>query len=212
MALLPMPPSTPAEPTPAVLAALIARVAHEDAAAMRALYELTAAKLFGVALRILVRREWAEEALQESYVNIWRHAGDYREGLAAPLTWMSAIVRNRALDCLRRQHGGRTDAGFGPAGSTRFAGFAEWSDALDETLAGDTRDPFDAALLSQSARRLADCMRRLDAPQRQAVALAYLRDASHSEIAETLGVPLGTVKSWVRRGLDKLKTCMGASA
>lgn len=207
----PMTAPAASKPTPSVLAALIARVAREDPAAMRALYELTAAKLFGVALRILVRREWAEEALQESYVNIWRHAGDYREGLAAPLTWMSAIVRNRSLDCLRRQHFGRTDAGSGSAGSAGFAGFAEWSDALDESLAGDTRDPLDAALLSQSARRLAYCMRRLDASQRQAVALAYLRDASHSEIAETLAVPLGTVKSWVRRGLEKLRTCMGAA-
>ncbi|NRO97921.1 sigma-70 family RNA polymerase sigma factor [Paraburkholderia sp. NMBU_R16] len=197
--------SAPAEPTPSVLAALIARVAREDAAAMRALYELTAAKLFGVALRILVKREWAEEALQESFVNIWRHAGDYQESLAAPLTWMSAIVRNRSLDCLRRQHVGRTDAGAG------FAGFAEWSDAFDETLSDDARDPVDAALVSQSARRLAYCMQRLDAHQRQAVALAYLRDASHGEIAATLAVPLGTVKSWVRRGLEKLRTCMGAT-
>ncbi len=197
--------STPAEPTPSVLATLIGRVAREDAAAMRALYELTAAKLFGVALRILVKREWAEEALQESFVNIWRHAGEYRENLSAPLTWMSAIVRNRSLDCLRRQHVGRTDAAAG------FAGFAEWSDAFDESLADDTRDPANAALLSQSARRLAYCMGRLDARQRQAVALAYLRDASHGEIAETLAVPLGTVKSWVRRGLEKLRTCMGAS-
>lgn len=191
------------EPTPSVLATLIARVAHEDAAAMRTLYELTAAKLFGVALRILVKREWAEEALQESFVNIWRHAGDYRENLAAPLTWMSAIVRNRSLDCLRRQRPAGTEGGYGAAG------LVEWSDALDETLAGDARDPADAALLSQSARRLAHCMRRLDAHQRQAVALAYLRDASHGEIAEMLAVPLGTVKSWVRRGLEKLKACMG---
>jgi len=197
--------STPAEPTPYVLAALIARVAREDTAAMRALYELTAAKLFGVALRILVKPEWAEEALQESFVNIWRHAGDYQENLAAPLTWMSAIVRNRSLDCLRRQHIGRTDAGAG------FAGFAEWSDAFDETLSDEGRDPVDVALVSQSARRLAYCMQRLDAHQRQAVALAYLRDASHGEIAETLAVPLGTVKSWVRRGLEKLRTCMGAT-
>jgi RNA polymerase sigma-70 factor (ECF subfamily) len=205
MAPPPMTTPSPAEPTPSVLAALLARVARQDAAAMRALYELTAAKLFGVALRILVKREWAEEALQESFVNIWRHAGEYREERSAPLTWMSAIVRNRSLDCLRRQHVGRTDADAG------FAGFAEWSDVFDESLPDDSRDPVDAALVSQSARRLAYCMQRLDAHQRQAVALAYLRDASHGEIAETLAVPLGTVKSWVRRGLEKLRTCMGAT-
>ncbi|MGN6318345.1 sigma-70 family RNA polymerase sigma factor [Trinickia sp.] len=191
----------PNEPTPPVLAALLARVAAEDAAALRTLYELTSAKLFGVALRILVRREWAEEALQESFVNIWRYAGDYREALAAPLTWMAAIVRNRALDSLRRQRTVSSD------GSTAIV---EWNDALDEVLAGDERDPADAALLSEQAKQLAICLSRLDASQRQAVSLAYLRDQSHSEIAEQLAVPLGTVKSWVRRGLEKLKTCMGS--
>lgn len=190
----------PNEPTPPVLAALLARVAAQDAAALRTLYELTSAKLFGVALRILVRREWAEEALQESFVNIWRYAGEYREALAAPLTWMAAIVRNRALDCLRRQRAVASD------GSSLTT---EWSDTLDEVIAGDERDPADSALLSEQAKQLALCLSRLDASQRQAVALAYIRDQSHSEIAEQLSVPLGTVKSWVRRGLEKLKICMG---
>ncbi|TKC83048.1 sigma-70 family RNA polymerase sigma factor [Trinickia terrae] len=188
--------SLPSEPTPDALAALLERIAGEDAAALRSLYDLTASKLFGVALRILVKREWAEEALQDAYVNIWRYAGDYRQSLAAPMTWMAAIVRNRALDCLRRQ-------------KTASAGQTEWSESLDEVLAGTDPDPADVALLSQEARQLAICLERLDANQRQAVALAYLRDQSHSEIAGVLRVPLGTVKSWVRRGLEKLKTCMG---
>lgn len=188
--------SLPPEPTPDALAALLARVAGEDAAALRSLYDLTSSKLFGVALRILVKREWAEEALQDAFVSIWRNAGDYRESLAAPMTWMAAIVRNRALDVLRRQ-------------KTSAAGQTEWSESLDEVLAGPDPDPADTALLSQEARRLAICMGRLDANQRQAVALAYMRDQSHSEIADVLKVPLGTVKSWVRRGLEKLKTCMG---
>jgi RNA polymerase sigma-70 factor (ECF subfamily) len=190
----------PNEPTPPVLAALLARVAMQDASALRTLYDLTSAKLFGVALRILVRREWAEEALQESYVNIWRYAGDYREALAAPLTWMAAIVRNRALDCLRRQKAAASD------GTVLVT---EWSDTLDEVVAGDERDPADSALWSEQARQLALCLSRLEASQRQAVTLAYLRDQSHSEIAQQLSVPLGTVKSWVRRGLEKLKICMG---
>ncbi|PMS14837.1 RNA polymerase subunit sigma-24 [Trinickia dabaoshanensis] len=190
----------PNEPTPPALAALLERVAARDARALRTLYELTSAKLFGVALRILVKREWAEEALQESFVNIWRHAGDYRETLAAPLTWMAAIVRNRSLDCLRRQKAVAADGS---------ALLTEWSDSFDEVIAGDERDPADTALLSEQAKQLAICLARLDASQRQAVALAYLRDQSHSEIAEQLSVPLGTVKSWVRRGLEKLKICMG---
>jgi len=191
----------PNEPTPPVLAALLARVAAGDAGALRTLYELTSAKLFGVALRILVKREWAEEALQESFVNIWRYAGDYREALAAPVTWMAAIVRNRALDCLRRQKAVASD------GSSLTT---EWSETFDEVIAGDERDPADWVLLSEQAKQLEICLSRLEARQRQAVALAYLRDQSHGEIAEQLSVPLGTVKSWVRRGLEKLKICMGA--
>ena len=191
----------PTNPTPQALATLLARVADEDAAALRALYELTASKLFGVALRILVKHEWAEEALQDAFVNIWRYAGDYRANRAAPLTWMAAIVRNRALDALRRHKAVAADGS---------ALLTEWNDALDEVLAGDDPDPADSALLSEQARQLAICMARLDANQRQAVTLAYLRDQSHSEIAEVLKVPLGTVKSWVRRGLEKLKLCMGA--
>lgn len=190
----------PNDPTPSVLADLLSRVAMQDANALRTLYDLTSAKLFGVALRILVKREWAEEALQEAFVNIWRYAGDYREALAAPLTWMAAIVRHRALDCLRRQKATASDGS---------ALVTEWTDTFDEVIAGDERDPADSALLSEQAKQLAICLARLEASQRQAVALAYLRDQSHSEIAEQLSVPLGTVKSWVRRGLEKLKICMG---
>jgi RNA polymerase sigma-70 factor (ECF subfamily) len=205
--------SLPSEPTPAALAALLARVARDDAPALRTLYELTAAKLFGVALRILVKREWAEEALQDTFVNIWRYAGDYREDLAGPLTWMTAIVRNRSLDLLRRQRTERAESlgqtnTAGASNSTTIA-LTEWNEAFEDLLPGDERDPADLALISESARQLAICMKRLDANQRQAVALAYLRDQSHGEIAHVLNVPLGTVKSWIRRGLEKLKLCMG---
>jgi RNA polymerase sigma-70 factor (ECF subfamily) len=184
------------EPTPDVLAALLERVAGEDAAALRGLYELTSSKLFGLALRILVKREWAEEVLQESFINIWRFAGDYRRDLSAPMTWMAAIVRNRALDHLRRVNSAEI----------------EWSDTLDDLLPAGGADPSDSALLSEHAKQLALCLQGLDPNQRQAVSLAYLRDQSHSEVALSLKVPLGTVKSWIRRGLEKLKTCLGELA
>jgi len=183
----------PSDPTPATLIGLLERVAREDADALRALYELTSSKLFGLALRILVKREWAEEVLQESFVNIWRFAADYRAGLSAPMTWMAAIVRNRALDHLRRVNVVET----------------EWSEALDDQLPAFGPGPAEISLMSEQARQLALCMERLDPNQRQAVSLAYLRDQSHSEVAASLRVPLGTVKSWIRRGLDKLKTCLG---
>jgi RNA polymerase sigma-70 factor (ECF subfamily) len=193
----PMTPTLPHDPTPDTLVQLLDRVATEDAAALRALYDLTSSKLFGLALRILVKREWAEEVLQDAFVNIWRYAGDYKAGLSAPMTWMAAIVRNRALDYLRRQKANGASAE------------TEWSDALDDTLPTNEADPSEQMLMSQEARQLAICMERLEANQRQAVALAYLRDQSHSEVADVLKVPLGTVKSWIRRGLEKLKTCLG---
>jgi RNA polymerase sigma-70 factor, ECF subfamily len=175
--------ANPRELTPETLAELLERIAKEDAAALRELYDLAAPKLFGLALRIL----------QDSFVNIWRFAGDYRRALSAPMTWMSAIVRNRALDHLRRVNSQET----------------EWSDALDDLVATGDPDPETLTGVSLQARLLAGCMQQLEPAQRQAVALAYLRDQSHSEIAEVLTVPLGTIKSWIRRGLAKLKTCLG---
>jgi RNA polymerase sigma-70 factor, ECF subfamily len=188
-------PATRLEPTPDTLADLLERIQGADPTALRSLYELTSAKLFGLALRILVKREWAEEVLQDSFVNIWRHAGDYRASLSAPMTWLAAIVRNRALDHLRR---------------IRASGEGEWDEALDEILPSSDIEPSDALEMSQEARQLAHCLDRLDADQRQAIALAYLRDQSHSEVSASLRVPLGTVKSWIRRGLEKLKSCLGS--
>ncbi len=149
----PMTTTLPHDPTPDTLVQLLDRVATEDAAALRALYDLTSSKLFGLALRILVKREWAEEVLQDAFVNIWRYAGDYKAGLSAPMTWMAAIVRNRALDYLRRQKANGASAE------------TEWSDALDDTLPANEADPSDQMLMSQEARQLAICMGRLEANQ-----------------------------------------------
>lgn len=189
-------PATRPEPTPDTLADLLARVQGADPTALRTLYDLTSAKLFGLALRILVKREWAEDVLQESFVNIWRHAGDYQSSLAAPMTWLAAIVRNRALDQLRR---------------VKASGESEWDDTLEDWLPSGDLGPADSLSISQEARSLAHCLDVLDPEQRQAIALAYLRDQSHSEVSTSLRVPLGTVKSWIRRGLDKLKACLGAA-
>ncbi len=178
------------------LAALLQAAAMGDRQALRQLYEQTATKLFGLALRITSRHDWAEDVVQESFVSIWHHAGDYRPHLAAPMTWMTAIVRNRALDCLRRQAAAR-------AGQT-----VELDDSLGEWLADDAPGPADLALASQEARALNQCLQRLEQPQRQAISLAYLKDMSHSELSEQLQVPLGTIKSWIRRGLERLRTCL----
>lgn len=178
------------------LAQLLARTALRDRAAFARLYRLTSGHLLGVAWRITLRREQAEEVLQDAFINVWQHAGSYQRHIAAPMTWLINIVRNRAIDGLRagREESARTHA--------------IDDEALD--LAGDpTAEP--PQLLAASIARLGldRCMGTLSAPQRQAVALAYYRGLAHGEIAETLAAPLGTVKAWVRRGLDKLKSCLG---
>lgn len=183
----------PRNSTPEALAELLRCVASQDAVALRALYERASPQLFGIALRILQRRELAEEVLQEAFVNIWRYAGDYQSTRSAPMIWMVAIVRNRALDYLRQQqaHGASAET--------------QWSDAFEDTLPTPDAGPSDLLLASQEARQLAGCMARLRACERHAVALAYLRDQSYIEIADVLNAPVCTVKSNIRRGLRKLR-------
>nr|WP_221209911.1 sigma-70 family RNA polymerase sigma factor [Cupriavidus alkaliphilus] len=179
---------------------MLQAVAVGERQALRALYDLTATKLFGLALRITGRRDWAEDVVQECFVSIWHHAGDYRPQLAAPMTWMTAIVRNRALDCLRR------------AAAARVPQTAELEQDLAEWLADDAAGPAELAEASQQARALNRCLQRLEQSQRQAIMLAYLQDLSHAELAERLRAPLGTVKSWIRRGLERLRSCMEGAA
>ncbi|RAS10167.1 sigma-70 family RNA polymerase sigma factor [Cupriavidus alkaliphilus] len=193
-------PSYAAPASPDRLEGLLQAVAVGERQALRALYDLTATKLFGLALRITGRRDWAEDVVQESFVSIWHHAGDYRPQLAAPMTWMTAIVRNRALDCLRR------------AAAARVPQTAELEQDLAEWLADDAAGPAELAEASQQARALNRCLQRLEQSQRQAIVLAYLQDLSHAELAERLRAPLGTVKSWIRRGLERLRSCMEGAA
>ena len=188
-------------PSPdAELTALLDRVALRDQTALRLLYDRVGGKLFGLALRVVRQREWAEDVLQEAYLNIWRIAGDYRVALSPPMAWMGVIVRSRALDFRRRRASDRADA------------VLELDDAISETVAGDSADPMDTTQASEQAWALHECLRKLEAKQREVVSLAYLRDLSHSELAEQLKLPLGTVKTWIRRGLDQLRGCMARFA
>jgi RNA polymerase sigma factor (sigma-70 family) len=185
------------------LIALIARIAprdHDAEAALRGLYDLTASKLYGVALRVVGNRDWAEDVLQEAYLNIWRIAGDYRVTLSPPMAWMGVIVRSRALDFLRRRASERADSA------------QELDEYISETVAGNSPDPMDTTQASEQAWALHECLRKLEAKQREVVSLAYLRDLSHGELAEQLKLPLGTVKTWIRRGLEQLRGCMARFA
>jgi RNA polymerase sigma factor (sigma-70 family) len=176
------------------LMALLDRVAAQDEAALKALYDLTSGKLYGLAMRVVAHRDWAEDVLQESYLTIWRVASDYRAALSPPMAWMGLIVRSRALDSLRRRTADRSTV------------TQELDDTLAETLEGDTTQA------SQQAWALHQCLGRLENRQREVVSLAYLRDLSHSELADQLRLPLGTIKTWIRRGLDQLRTCMARFA
>lgn len=178
------------------LIALIDRVAQADESALRELYELTSSKLYGVAVRVVSNRSWAEDVLQEAFLNIWRIAGDYKASLSPPMAWMCLIVRSRGLDFLRRRTSERADAAL------------ELDDVMAETVEGDSPNPMDTALASEQAWALHQCLSQLDNKQREVVSLAYMRDLSHGELAEQLKLPLGTVKTWIRRGLEQLRGCM----
>lgn len=182
---------------------LLARTANGDHAAFATVYERTHAHLFGLALRMLGREHAAEDALQEAFVSVWKSAASYRANVGGqdvqPMTWLIAIVRNKALDALRSRArrketelpgdellDGEGERGFAPAGPS----------AMD--------------LLSQASQalRIERCLGGLDGSHRQSLALAYYQGMSHSEVAARMGAPLGSVKAWIRRGLEKLKICL----
>jgi RNA polymerase sigma factor (sigma-70 family) len=183
-----------------VMIHLLDRIAQQDAAAFKALYDQCAGKLFGLALRVVGNREWAEDVLQEAFLGIWRGAADYRASLSPPLAWMGLIVRSRGLDFLRRR------------ASQRSHLTQELDETLADTLALDAPCPMDTAQASEQAWALHACLGKLENQQREVVSLAYVRDLSHSELATQLKLPLGTVKTWIRRGLDQLRTCMAQFA
>lgn len=172
---------------------LISRAALRDQAAFAELYRLTGAKLFAVALRILRREDWAEEVLQEGFVSVWNHAGIYSSVKSAPMTWMTAIVRNRALDWLRRPNIEVADENY---------------DLIVESVADEGDGPDIELGNSREGQALAECMKLLSGNQRQSIALAYMHGLSHGELSEHMKEPLGTVKTWIRRGLERLKGCL----
>jgi RNA polymerase sigma factor (sigma-70 family) len=189
------------------LAALLARSALGDRAAFRALYERTSGHLYAVLLRIQRDRDLAADLLQEVYVSVWKAAGSFDAGQSQPLTWLTQIARNRAIDSLRRAqaqprlesvHGGDDDEDDSPG--------------LDQRLADDAPGPVQLLESAAEARALGQCMQGLTPTQRQSVALAFYDGLSHAEVAAHMREPLGTVKSWVRRALATLKSCLERAA
>lgn len=169
----------------------LAAVARGDLASFQQLYRETSPKLFALALRLTRRRDKAEEVLQDAFVKIWTRAGDWDEKRGTAMTWMASIVRNRAIDMLRRD--------------MRVAAF-------DSELARESEFTFlappSAEVSQDEIDQLRICIDQLDRNQRRTVTLAYFEGLTHEQLAERLGAPLGTVKSWLRRGLLRLKKCL----
>lgn len=189
------------------LAALITRSAAGDQRAFREVHALTHDYLYHTALRLLHLPTLAEDALQDAYLNIWLHAASFRPGQGSPMTWLIAIVRNRALSILRSNRNG-------------MAALLSDDDPalLAEAAPPDGADAGAQVFNVRVRQRLKQAMARLEPVQRQSIALAFDQELTHAEIAQHLGVPLGTAKSWLRRGLERLRHCleepdaMGAAA
>lgn len=169
------------------------KTAQGDREAFNALYRATSAKLFGVILRILEDRTLAADILQEVYVKIWRNASGYDPAKAAPMTWMAAIARNRALDEARKRKHVTLDP-----------------ESEDLHIAAPETDPLAGRQRNEDLTRLLSCLDGLDSERRRIVVLAYCHGLSRDELAARFAHPVATIKTWLRRSLLQLRECLGS--
>jgi RNA polymerase sigma-70 factor (ECF subfamily) len=186
---------TVSDPAREELVAMLVATGSEDRAAFARVHRLTRAKLFGICLRICGERQGAEDVLQDVYVTIWKRAGAYEPGRASPISWLATIARNRAIDWRRSQ-------------KRRPAMTVEEAPPLPDPSPGGEA----LLLLDEEERRLHACLSRLSEAQARTIRTAFFDGVTYAELAERGGVPLGTVKSWVRRGLARLKECLDDDA
>lgn len=180
------------------LIALLECIGRQDDAALRELHLQVAPRLLGLALRVVRQQQLAEDVVQEAFLSIWRGAVDYRPALSPPMAWMALIVRSRSIESLRRRTAERahlTDL---------------FDDDLIDTLACEKPDPCELAALREQALALHYCLTLLDIGQRSLITLAYLQERTHTEIAADLALPLGTVKTVIRRGLLRMRESMSS--
>lgn len=174
------------------LAALLQRVADGDEGAMEIVYRSTSAKLYGLLLRMLPDRGMADEVLQDTYLAVWRRADSFVSGEASPMSWLIAIARNKAIDRLRSERNRPRGAALGEAADPPDPA----PSPLGRLEAGDTR------------RRLEWCIDQLEARQKAAIRTAFFSGVTYEDLARREGVALGTMKSWIRRGLLRLRACL----
>jgi RNA polymerase sigma-70 factor, ECF subfamily len=182
---------------------LLMAAGRGDHASFARVYVRTSSHLFGVALRMLGNEAAAQDVLQESYVNIWKNASQFRTSIdgqtLSPMTWLIAIVRNKSLDALRQTTRRREDELIAEGDSL---------DRMPTAVAGIAPSALESLTQATENLHIDACMGSLPAAQRQALALCYYQGLSHSEAAAQMGSPLGSIKAWVRRGLSQLKNCL----
>jgi RNA polymerase sigma-70 factor (ECF subfamily) len=175
----------------AELARLIQACAARDRQALRRLYDLMAGQMLASMVRILRRRALAEEALQDVFVSIWQRAEQFEGGRGPARIWLMAIARHRAIDVLRSERMDLyRDADVEQVPEPAMESISDWSSA------------------GRSAAALARCFEELSGEQRRGIELAFVNGYSHADIARLTGEPLGTIKSWIRRGLASLRQCL----
>lgn len=172
----------------------MAAVANGDRTAFRSLYAETSAKIYGVLVSLLGRGSLAEDCLQEVYVKVWHSASTYSIERGTVMTWLIAVARHRAIDLKRRE---------------RARGVRATLDEAGELPDAESAAAMEKVALAGEGRRLRDCLQQLEEQPRRCLLLAYWRGLTQEELAQRLGQPLGTVKSWIRRSLQKLKDCLG---
>ena len=170
---------------------VIARVANRDRAALAELYELTSAKLFGITLRICGDQAAAEDVLQEVFIKIWHRADHYQAGTYSPISWLSVIARNAAIDWRRKY------------GKERFVDDAVINIIADDAPLGDV-----VIENKQQRARIMHCLEQLGDEQNKPIRSAFFGGFTYSELAQQNDVPLSTMKSRIRRGLMNLKKCL----
>ncbi len=173
---------------------LLSAVALGDRKAFDTLYQDTSAQLYAVSLKLLKHKDLAEDALQDAFVSIWHKAAEYQKDRGTVLTWMVSIVRYRALDILR-------------ANNVRKERQFQTRPNLNEPRVKQT--PHVYFMQSRDRAKIDDCLDELDPTQADAISLAYFRGYTHKEVCQYMSSPLGTVKSWIRRGLHSLRGCLG---
>lgn len=166
---------------------------HRDREAFKQLYELTSPRLFSLVLGLLKQRSLAEETLQEAYLKIWNSANTYHQGKGKAITWMATVTRNKALDKLRSLKARPQET------ETVYEGI--------EFTAPDLR-PDSLTTVDEGLKSLMDCLEELQAEQKECILLSYYQGYTHQELAEKMDKPLGTVKAWIRRGLEKIRVCL----